>query len=357
MKYALGLMSGTSGDGLSLALAGFSSKKFKTIAYETFPYPPALARKIAKAGDLKTPALSKLNAELGMFFAECAVSFLRKTPRRCYPMVAGSHGHTVFHAGQDKKPHTIQIGAPSYLSDALKIPVVSDFRPRDIAAGGQGAPLIPFFDEFFFGDKLRALQNIGGIGNVTLAGSKKPVAFDTGPGNCLMDWAVQKYFRKKYDEGGKIASRGKVLIKAVEAMARKPYFQQKPPKSTGRELFNPAFIPAPLKRAKPADLVASLTYFTALTIKQGCKKFLPPVKEVVVSGGGALNKTLMLHLSNLFSPVPVSSIEKYQVPAQAKEPVAFAFFALRALENKINHCPQGTGARQPAILGKITPCL
>ncbi len=353
MTLALGLMSGTSGDGVSLALADFTGRKFKTLGCLTYPYPSSLSKKINSAVHLKTPELSLLNAELGLYFAQCAVRFLKKFPGRKIKVI-GSHGHTVFHAGSGKPAHTFQLGEPSYLAERTGIPVVSDFRPRDIAAGGQGAPLIPFFDDFFFGDKPRALQNIGGIGNVTLAGGKKLIAFDTGPGNCLMDWAARKYFKKNYDKGGQIAAGGKIDFKSAEAMARHTYFKKLPPKSTGRELFNETFIPASLKKQKPADILATLTFFTAFSIKESYQAFLPPVREVLVSGGGALNLTLMKHLKNLLTPVPVLSIEKSGIEAQAKEPAAFAFFALRALEGKVNHCPAGTGAKHAVILGKIT---
>lgn len=354
MTLALGLMSGTSGDGVSIALADFKNRGFKTLGYKTFPYSPLLSKKISRVLDLKTPELSKLNVELGIYFADCTVKFLKKFRGRKIAVI-GSHGHTVYHAGHDAPAHTLQLGEPSYLAERTGITVVSDFRPRDIAAGGQGAPLIPFFDEFFYGGKFRALQNIGGIGNVTLAGTEKSVAFDTGPGNCLIDWAVQKHFGEPYDDGGKIAARGRIIMKAVAGMGRHPFFYKKPPKSTGRELFNERWIPAALKASAPEDMVATLTYFTAWSIYEGYRKFLPRVDEILVSGGGALNNTLMLHLRKFFGKVPVRSIESTGLSAQAKEPVAFAFFALRALEGKTNHCPAGTGAKHPAILGKITP--
>lgn len=360
MKLALGLMSGTSGDGLSIALAGFSGKTCRVLAYKTYPYPAELSKKLSRAAELKTPELSLLNAELGIFFAKKTQEFLKTESVKTSGIeVIGSHGHTVFHAGGDKIPHTLQIGEPSYLAEALNIPVISDFRPRDIAAGGSGAPLIPFFDEHFWGDKVRALQNIGGIANVTVVGGKL-TAFDTGPGNCLIDWAVQKMTRGKqsYDKGGKIAAKGKINLAAVKKMMSHAYFSKRPPKSTGRELFNENWIPTPLKKGKPEDLIATLTYLAAYSIYEGYRRWIKePLKEIVVSGGGAYNLTLMMHLTKLFAPVPVVSIEEYKIHAQAKEPAAFAFFALQALEGKFNHSPEGTGASHPAILGKITPAF
>lgn len=359
MKLALGLMSGTSGDGLSIALAGFSQKNCQVLAYKTFPYPSEFSKKLARAAEMKTPELSLLNAELGIFFAKRTQEFLKTESVKISKIeIIGSHGHTVFHSSDSKTAHTLQIGEPSYLAEALNVPVVSDFRPRDIAAGGSGAPLIPFFDQFFWGDKVRALQNIGGIANVTVVGTPKLSAFDTGPGNCLIDWAVQRMTNGKqsYDKSGKIASRGKINLPAVKKMISHAYFQKRPPKSTGRELFNENWIPAPLRKSKPEDLIATLTYFTAYSIYMGYQKWIKdPIREVIVSGGGAYNLTLMTHLIKLFAPIPVVSIEHYKIDVQSKEPAAFAFFALQAIEGKINHSPEGTGAKRAVVLGKITP--
>ncbi len=378
-RLALGIMSGTSADGVSLALASFQGRKIKVLAHQTYPYASSLRKVLMEAGNLKTPGISKLNVTLGNYFADCAVRFIKKSRQKSSKIaVIGSHGHTVWHA----PTHTLQIGEPSFIAERTGIPVVADFRMRDIAAGGEGAPLIPFFDDYFFGSgPLRALQNIGGIGNVTLVGTTpvpvpnvpgskstpvplnpvhlEPVpklAFDTGPGNCLMDWAVQKMTKGKmsYDRGGKIAASGSVHAKAVVEMSRHPYFLKRPPKSTGRELFNASFIPRVLLKERPENLVATLTYFTAHTIYESYQRFLPPnLPEIIVSGGGALNPVLMKLLKKLFAPAPVRTIEEYGIPAQAKEPAAFAFFALRALEGKINHAPSGTGARRACILGKI----
>lgn len=355
------MMSGTSGDGVSLALVSFSGKKIKVLKHHTFPYPRPFQKVLSKAAALKTPQVSELNGRLGNYFAQCAIKFLKKSGHRPSQIkVIGSHGHTVWHQGTVPR-HTFQIGEPSFIAEKTGIPVVADFRPRDIAAGGQGAPLIPFFDEFFFGNgPLRALQNIGGIGNVTLTGKpvKKITAFDTGPGNCLMDWAVQKITKGKmpFDRGGKIALSGAVHIRAIREMRSHPYFSKHPPKSTGRELFNPAFIPNYLLKDRPENLVATLTYFTAHTIFESFQKFLPKnIQEVIVSGGGALNLALMKLLEKLLAPARVRSIADYGIPVQAKEPAAFAFFALRALEGKINHAPAGTGAKHACILGKMIP--
>jgi anhydro-N-acetylmuramic acid kinase len=362
MKLALGIMSGTSCDGVSIALAGFTGRSFKLLHETTFPYPPKLKQTLLNGNALTAPEISRLNVELGIYFADCTLKFLKKWNINCADVrTIGSHGHTLFHAGGDDPAHTLQIGEASYVAEKAGIAVVSDFRMRDLAAGGEGAPLIPYFDQFFFGGgKPKALQNIGGIANVTVVGNGvTPFAFDTGPGNCLIDLTVQKMTRGRqpYDTSGKIAAQGKIDQTAVKQMLKHIYFQKKPPKSTGRELFNEHFIRHYLKgKRRLEDTVATLTYFTAASIHQSYQKFLPGrLSEILVSGGGALNLFLMAHLKQLFAPLSVRSFEESGLPAQAKEPVAFAFFALQAIERKINHLPEGTGAKGARILGKIIP--
>lgn len=360
MTLALGLMSGTSCDGVSIALCRFSRKKLQVLHHTDYPYPASILNPLKRSLALTTPEISRLHFAIGIYFAECAVRFLKGHHISSSRIeVIGSHGQTLYHGPQDRPQNTLQIGEPSFLAEKTGVPVVSDFRPRDIAAGGSGAPLIPFFDRFFFGGKKNtALQNIGGIGNVTFLGKKgNTLAFDTGPGNCLIDLAVQKMTRGKfsYDAGGKIASQGWIDQKAVQKMLRHPYFSQRPPKSTGRELFNQKFTDIYLKNLRPQDQIATLTFFTAYTIHESAVRFLPASpSELIVSGGGSKNKTLMKHLESLFAKTRVRTIEDWGIPTQAKEPAAFAFFALQALRGKINHEPKGTGAHGPRILGKIT---
>ena len=358
-------MSGTSGDGISLALAAFQKHRIEILRYETYPYPKAFSKKIRRLSNpprtVGAGTVSKFNFELGHLFAKAVTDFLHKARMPASRVaVIGSHGHTVYHGPRDTPRHTLQLGEPSVIAEATGIPVVADFRCRDIAAGGQGAPLIPFFDHYFFGNgPVRALQNIGGMANVTLVGKNTlPLAFDNGPGNALIDWAVQRHTRGKqsFDRDGHFAGQGVIDLKAVRSLASHPYFFQKPPKSTGRELFNESFLPDSVKRIGGLNLIATLTYFTAYSIHESYRRFLPvQPAEIIVSGGGALNQTLMGHLSGLFHPARVLSIQSMSMPAQAKEPAAFAFFALRAIEGKINHLPQTTGARHACVLGKIIP--
>lgn len=361
MKLALGIMSGTSADGVSITLTSFRNESFELLHYQTSPYPRSLSETIRRGPHLSLGEISKLNVVLGDFFAKATLKFLRKNkipPSKI--KVIGSHGQTLYHGPCDHPANTFQIGESALIAEQTGIPVVADFRMRDLALGGEGAPLVPFFDQYFFGrNRVRAMQNIGGIANVTVVGkSMVPIAFDTGPGNCLIDWAVQKITqgRLRFDRGGQTARRGAVHMKAVREMAEHPYFNKKPPKSTGQELFNENFLPVYLRSENSEDLVATLTYFTAHTICESYRRFIfHKISDIVVSGGGALNPCLMGHLSNLLSPTPVRSIESWGIPAQAKEPMAFSFFALRALEGKINHLPQATGARKASILGKIIP--
>ena len=364
MTIALGLMSGTSGDGVSLALVSFKNRSFKLLSYQTFPYSAALQKKILGAFELRAPGISRLHFELGQVFAEAALKIIRrsKIPRKKISVI-GSHGQTIHHDPRGRIPSTFQIGEAAVIGEKTALSVVSDFRPSDVAAGGEGAPLIPFFDFYFFGGgPVRALQNIGGIANVTVVGKnlKQPVAFDTGPGNSLMDLVIKQISKGKfsYDPSGKYATRGRIDMKRVRSMIGHPYFQKRPPKSTGREEFGQAFVNrylGSLIRRFPYDALATVTYFTAFTIFEGLRRFAPrPLTELIVSGGGVKNLTLMRYLNELFYPLPVRSIEEWGIPAQAKEPIAFAFFALRALQGKMNHLPSVTGARRALVLGKIT---
>ncbi len=359
VTVTVGIMAGTAGDGASVAVVRFKRRSFQLTAYRTYPYPRALAKEVLRGPGLTVPQLSRLNMELGLFFAR-AVRKCLASARVALGRVAviGSHGQTVYHGPRERPANTLQIGEPALIAEETGVPVVADFRTGDIAAGGEGAPLIPFFDEYFFGrGPARTLQNIGGIANVTRVGRElRPVAFDTGPGNCLIDWAVRRATRGRFafDRGGRLALRGRIDLRAVAKMSSHPYFKKPPPKSTGRELFNERFLPQALRRRRLEDLVATLTYFTAWSIAQSYRKFLgAPLTEVLVSGGGALNPVLMAHLADLLRPTPVRSIESLGIPAQAKEPIAFAFLALRALEGRINHAPWATGARRACVLGKM----
>ncbi|MDD2806350.1 MAG: anhydro-N-acetylmuramic acid kinase [Elusimicrobiales bacterium] len=363
-ELILGLMSGTSADGLSIALCEAAGRSLKVKAFGNYPYPAALQARIIAAKEMAAPALSALNFELGRLWAGMVKNFCRRH-RVAYKSVAviGSHGQTVWHA-PGGKGHTLQIGEASFIAEETGRPVVCDFRPADMAAGGEGAPLIPFLDEYLFGGGAPvALQNIGGVGNIAFAGrGVKTFGFDTGPGNSLMDTAVYEISkgRLSYDKGGAWAAAGEADLPRVYRLLEAPFFSRRPPKSLDRSEYTLEFIkknfPGLLNKAGAASLLASLNLFTAASVAQAFKAFAPRgTKELIVSGGGALNPVLLDNLSALLLPsgVRVRSIAELGLHPLAKEPACFALLALKALRGEPNHCPSATGARGPRVLGKV----
>ena len=364
MALAVGLMSGTSCDGVSAAVVEFRHRTFRVAAFRTDPYPAPVRALLQRAGELTTPQLAQVNILLGELLADSALKVLRagRVPHQQVAVV-GSHGHTVHHGPHERIPCTLQLGDPSLIAERTGLPVVADFRMRDLAAGGQGAPLVPFFDQYFFGQGApRALQNIGGIANVTIVGRRvTPLAFDTGPGNGLIDAAVRRLSRGRdtFDPQGRMARQGRVDEAALRRLLSHPYFRQPPPKSTGLELFNESLLAEAFGRRwwrRGADVLATATRFTACAIADSYRRFVrAPIRDVIVSGGGVKNRTLMAHLKDLLAPIPVRSIASYGLEPQAKEPVAFAFLALRAYQGRSNHLPHTTGARARRRLGVVVP--
>jgi anhydro-N-acetylmuramic acid kinase len=338
-------MSGTSADGVSAALVRIGpGRAIRVLRHFTDPFTRAEQARILSLRDATIAELSEANFALGRKFAAAA----KRVMRGARPRVIGSHGQTVWHA---PGRHTLQIGEPSIIAEETGVDVVADFRPRDIAAGGQGAPLVPFFDEFVFGRSTRRVAlNIGGIANVTVLGSST-IAFDTGPGNCLIDDAVRRMTkgRETFDRDGRHARAGRIDGKLLARLLDHPYFRRRPPKSTGRELFGPGY-----RAGRPtADAIATLTIFTAQTISEAIRPFAPV--EVIVSGGGALNPVLMAHLEWLLSPARVVTSEVYGLPVLAKECAAFALLAARAIAGLPNTVASATGARRAVVAGKIIP--
>ncbi|MHB0995889.1 MAG: anhydro-N-acetylmuramic acid kinase [Elusimicrobiales bacterium] len=363
-SLALGLMSGTSADGLSIALCEIAGSSLAVKAFGNYPYPAALQARIIAAKDLKAPALSDLNFELGRLWAGMVRNFCRKN-RVAYSAISviGSHGQTVWHA-PGRKGHTLQIGEASFIAEETRRPVVCDFRPADMAAGGEGAPLIPFMDEFLFGGGAPvALQNVGGVGNIAFAGRGiRTFGFDTGPGNSLMDTAVAAISGGKlsYDRGGRLAASGEPDVSKVHSLLEAPFFGRRPPKSLDRSEYTLAFIkknfPGQLNKKRAPGLLASLNLFTAASIAQAFRAFSPRgTRELIVSGGGALNPVLMDNIAALLLPagVRVRSIAELGIHPLAKEPACFALLAWLALRGGVNHCPTATGARGPRVLGKL----
>ena len=358
-RLAVGLMSGTSADGVTAALVDISATGVVVKRCETYAYPPRLKRRVLDAPSLRAPELSLLNFELGHSFAAAAF----KISRGSRPSVIGSHGQTVWHGPGEATPNTLQIAEPALIAERMKLPVVADFRTRDMAAGGQGAPLVPAFDLFLFGrGPRRAVVNIGGISNVSIVGEGKlRSAFDTGPGNALMDEAVRRATRgrSEMDRGGRLAARGRVDAALLTRLLAHPFFQKDPPKSLDRTTFGPGLLDARFPRVGVKDLpdvLATLAELTACSIWTGVvENGGKDLAEVVVSGGGALNAHLMRRLAVLFFPVAVTTSAAHGLPVMAKEAACFAWLAARALDGEPNNCPAATGARGARVLGKIIP--
>lgn len=359
-KLALGLMSGTSADGLTICAVELTP--FKIRCFKNYAYPHALQQKLLRAFDFKAPQLSQLNYELGILYARRVKQFLKEFKLTAKQLeVIGSHGQTVYHGPNDLVANTLQIGEPSFLASALGVPVVSDFRAKDMALGGQGAPLMPFFDEYLLGKKEpKILLNVGGLANFSLVGKKvKTLGFDAGPGNTLMDLVCQHFFQLPFDKKGALAARGHADVNYVKKLLKQPYFVQKPPKSLDKNTFGASYLKRYFSTknfTNPYDLLATLNYFTAAAVADQITRFvaLNAQHELIVSGGGCYNQTLLKNLKICLPHLRVCSILDYGIDPQAKEAAAFALFAWLALHQKTNHCARATGARKNTILGKIT---
>lgn len=357
-KIVLGLMSGTSADGLTVC--AIEPKPFRIVHFKNYPYDVTFQQKLLTAFSLKAPALSELHYEIGQRYAKIVLKFLKDFKLSPTQIAAiGMHGQTVYHGPHDKTPNTLQLGEPSFLAEALHVPVVSDFRAMDIVLGGEGAPLMPFFDHYLWGrgKTPKMLLNIGGISNLAVVGKNLQASgFDCGPGNTLIDLACQQLFHKPFDKEGRLAAKGTPNTKQVAKLLKQPFFSQKPPKSLDKNTFGKAYLEKHFKGTEPTDLLATLTYFTAAAVAQSIQRFVPITaqKELIVSGGGCYNQTLMSYLAQLLPHVKVHSSLAYNIDPQAKESAAFALFAWLNLQRKINHCAHATGAKKNTILGKVT---
>lgn len=353
---ALGLMSGTSADGLTLCFFDISAKK--VLAYKNYPYGKELQQKILNAKDLKAPQLSQLNFELGRLYAKYALKFVREFKINKKDIcVIGSHGQTIFHAPQAKTPNTLQIGEAAFLAQAFKnIPVVYNFRSADIAAGGSGAPLVPVFDKFICGRKKVMLLNIGGISNITVCAGKKYYGFDIGPGNSLSDSAVSLLTnaKKTYDKSGALAGAYLPDTKKAEELSRL-FIGKKTPVSLERSAFSQDFIKQYFKQLSAKD-ISTLNYLTALIITKSIKKFIlnkEDIKNLYLCGGGVYNKTLVKNISLLLPQIKITDTTALGLPPLAKEAAAFAYLGWLTLNGKAGNCKQATGAKENAVLGCI----
>jgi anhydro-N-acetylmuramic acid kinase len=378
-----GIMSGTSADGIDVAFVriapGVQAPRLKLLQHLSQPYPSTLRKHVLdlmNASNASVADLSRLHWRLGQVYAAAVLDALQKHPIKLD--LIGCHGQTLYHQGTPQRylgapvACTWQMGEASVLAAQTGVTVVSDFRPADIAAGGQGAPLVPLLDWVYFRHEKRnrVLQNLGGIGNVTVipaaAQCQQIFAFDTGPANMVIDAMTEVCFQKRYDQGGRIAARGRVLDGVLEEFLSIPYFSAAPPKSAGREEFGREFADRFLKRCQaikgsPEDAVATATALTSSAIRLAWERFVwpalaPAPTDFIVAGGGAKNPVLMQSIASVLEryPVHITKSDSLGVPAKAKESVAFALLAYQTWHHLAGNIPKATGAKRPAVLGKVT---
>ena len=383
-KNILGLMSGTSCDGLDIAWVEIEGSGIQTKlvfkAGKSFDYPQQLKTSLLafmRQSSFSAKDFSQLNFYLAQIWAGMVKQFLRENKLSPGQIdLIGSHGQTIWHQPQSEPfidrqtASTLQLGDPSVLAQLRGIPVAGDFRTADMALGGQGAPLIPYFDWVWFSQFSKNILavNIGGISNLTIIpadGSfKKVAAFDCGPGNMLIDGAMQELFAKPFDENGAIAFSGDFSQDLFDRLLQKDTFiSQKPPKSTGREFYGEIFLRNILSDAqklnlKNEDVINTLGRFTAFSIYQNYHNFIAPsfaVQAVTIGGGGAHNRFIMDSLQELFGDIPVSNVKAFNLDEDFKEAIGFAVLANETWQGNFSNVPQVTGAVRPAVLGKI--CL
>jgi anhydro-N-acetylmuramic acid kinase len=366
-RLILGLMSGTSHDGVDAVLVSFGRGAPKLLRHCYLPYSSALRRKIAGAFEGNAEEICRLNFELGEVFAKASLRCTKEAGvyRNDIEAVA-SHGQTIYHIPPERGRlgSTLQIGEPSVIAKRTGVKVVSDFRTADMALGGHGAPLVPFADHVLFRRRATCCaQNLGGIANVTVVTKKLEdvYAFDTGPGNCLIDEAMKALFGKPFDRGGRIAKKGKPDERLLARLLAHPYFSKRPPKSTGREAFGPAFLKQTFARAKTLrseDIVATLTHLTSRSIADAYGRFIlkkHDIREVILSGGGAKNGHLVELLKAELSPIKITLTDELGIPSGAKEAMGFAILANETLRGRPSSLPRVTRASRASVLGRITP--
>ena len=371
----VGLMSGTSADGIDAAIVDISARGAKLIAFRTYPYPASVRREVLALCDPAQSTVDRIchmNFVLGELFADAV---LRLADDSGVPLASidliGSHGQTIHHLpagrrfGRRLVRSTLQIAEPSVIAERTGITTVADFRPRDVAAGGQGAPLVPYADYVLFAHPRlsRVLCNIGGIANITSLPAacrlEEVQAFDTGPGNMIMDALVAHLSggRRQFDKDGRLARTGRVHADLLRELLRHPYLRRRPPKTTGREQFGATFAQKILRRGRrlrlsDADLVATATAFTAEAIARACRMLPAQPDEMILCGGGARNPVLVRMLQAAVSPTRVLIMDDLGLDADAKEAVSFAILAAETIRGRCNNVPSATGARCPRRHGK-----
>ncbi|MGZ0078376.1 anhydro-N-acetylmuramic acid kinase [Methylomonas sp. YC3] len=360
----IGLMSGTSVDGIDAGLVDFSNGKIQLVAFHYQPFPPELRQKIHKLSQANQPVLltdyGSLDSQIGRLFGETVLTLLSNAQILASAIKAvGSHGQTVYHAPETANGFSLQIGDPNRIAEITGITTVADFRRRDIAVGGQGAPLVPAFHQAVFGDaaQARVIVNIGGIANITVLNDKPVIGFDTGPGNGLMDWWCQKHCNQPYDRNGDWAAKGKAHLALLAALSDDDYFRLAPPKSTGKEYFSPAWLQQKLSLfpdLEPEDIQATLCQFSADTIADAIRQYAPNTLQTLICGGGAHNGQLMKLLRKNLDMSVTSTAERGIDPDHV-EAIAFAWLARQTLNNLPGNLCSVTGAATPVVLGGIYP--
>jgi anhydro-N-acetylmuramic acid kinase len=379
----LGLMSGTSADGIDIALAKISGApprvKARLLNHTPVKFPAQVRAEILRVAEqraITAGELSQLNFRLGQLFADAAKTACQRFRVAVSSVdLIGSHGQTIFHQGNavpylgGRVASTLQIGEGAVIAARTGVTTVADFRPADMAVGGQGAPLVPYADYLLYSDQKlgRVSLNLGGIANVTVipagAGREKVFAFDTGPANMLIDALVARFTRgrKKFDDGARLALAGRALPALLDELMRDPYLKLKPPKSTGREYYGADYVRRVLvlgRRfgAKPNDLIRCVTIFTALSVVDALNRFVTrttKIDQLIVSGGGARNPLIMGQLSAALPGVEVLPSLRLGVPEEGKEAFAFALLAYETFHQHAGNVFSATGASGPAVLGKI----
>jgi anhydro-N-acetylmuramic acid kinase len=378
-----GVMSGTSADGINVALVRVTSSRGRAgipvlhfLAHAEYPYPKQVRHAVLAAMNSTKASvadLARLNYLLAELYADAVLATQRRFHRKAE--LVACHGQTLYHQGElarflgRRLAVTWQTGESAIVAARVGVPVVSDFRPADMAAGGKGAPLVPFLDFLLYRDMRvgRIVQNIGGIANFTAipagASPDQVLAFDTGPGNMVIDGVTQRLFGKPYDRDGRIAGSGTVLDGVISDVLRAPFFLRKPPKTAGREEFGREFTQEFVRRCgrvDKRDVVATATALTAKSIADALRRFVlrrtSTYKDFIVSGGGASNPTLTAMLANELGPLglQIRSSDEFGLPAEAKEAAAFALLAFQTWNRRPSNVPSATGAKRPAILGKIS---
>ena len=373
---AVGLMSGTSLDGIDAVLCDIcgsgNTTRIKQLEFTTLPLSSEIKEKIKRCcnNQATVAQVCSLNFELGELFAKAVQSVCKQYGVKTTQLgFIASHGQTIYHIPRktsDYAASTLQIGESAVIAQRCGCPCIANFRVKDMAAGGEGAPLVPFSEYILYSkkDEAVALQNIGGIGNVTVLPANGSIddvfAFDTGPGNMVIDEAMQCLFNLAYDDNGTIAFKGKLIEPLMEQLKKDSYLSLVPPKTTGREVYGSNYTHQLLNQyntCNPEDIIATLTWFTAYSIAENYRRFIldkHDVKKVILGGGGAHNASLRHFLANELPGIAVLTQEDLGYSSDAKEAIAFVILGNETLHHQFSNVPKATGAKQKVILGNVT---